>query len=666
MSLLTAQNISLFFGERAIFDSLSFQVEARDRIGFVGRNGSGKTSLMRMIFGEMDPQGGEITRIKTLRIGYLPQDVTETGRGRVLESLLAGIPGKAAVEDEIHATQKALDKSGDQERQTLLAGRLAELYETLAHFEGVYAAHSAEKILAGLGFSENDFERPLSELSGGWRTRAALAGLLFQRPDILLLDEPTNHLDVDSVRWVSRFLDDYDKAMILVCHDRQFLNRHINRVISFETEGVRQYKGDFESYLAQRAEEEIILERQARNQGQKVKQAQKFIERFRYKSTKARQAQSKIKVLEKMDIIQRHKPVKTVRFSFPPVKQSGRNVVHVDNVAKVFGENVLYRNVNRTVLRGERIAVIGKNGTGKTTLLKIIAGEIKADEGKISMGQGVSLSYYAQHQAEQLDLRRSVVEEVGSVAPDASHTFIRNVCGAFLFSGDDVEKPISVLSGGEKARVALAKLLVRPGNFLLMDEPTNHLDIIASEQLINALSQYDGTLLFVSHNQAFVNRLATKIWDIKNSHLEEYPGSLEEYYDHLERQQDCGTGGAAPVLGNQAARNEKAGSRDEKKAMKRAQADARRMLHQKSAPIKSRLVKTEARIDELESDEKTISEQLCDPKVFEDAASSKELLTRYDKVKKELETCYARWEQDQKSLEDIAKELAEEGCLADD
>jgi ATP-binding cassette subfamily F protein 3 len=666
MSLLTAQNISLFFGERAIFDSLSFQVDERDRIGFVGRNGSGKTSLMRMLYGEIDPQGGEITKTKSLRIGYLPQDVTETGRGRVLESLLAGIPGKAAVEDEIHATQKALEESSDPGRQTLLAGRLAELYETLAHFEGVYATHQAEKILAGLGFSENDFMRPLSELSGGWRTRAALAGLLFQRPDVLLLDEPTNHLDVDSVRWVSRFLDDYDKAIILVCHDRQFLNRHINRVISFEAEGVRQYKGDFESYLAQRADEEVILERQARNQEQKVKQAQKFIERFRYKSTKARQAQSKIKVLEKMEIIQRHKPVKNIRFSFPPVKPSGRNVVHIDNVAKIFGDNVLYKNVTRTVLRGERIAVIGKNGAGKTTLLKIVAGELAPNEGQISMGQGVTLSYYAQHQAEQLDLRRSVVEEVGSVAPDASHTFIRNVCGAFLFSGDDVEKSVGVLSGGEKARVALAKLLVRPGNFLLMDEPTNHLDIIASEQLISALAQYDGTIMFVSHNQAFVNRLATKIWDIKNHHLEEYPGSLEEYYDHLERLEDEGQGQSAADCRTAGSRKTKAGGKEDKKAVKRAQADARRMLHQKSAPVKNRLARTEARIDELESEEKSISEQLCDPKVFEDAAASRDFLTRYDKVKKELEACYSAWENDQKALEDIQNELAGEGCLPED
>ncbi|MCK5724912.1 MAG: ABC-F family ATP-binding cassette domain-containing protein, partial [Gammaproteobacteria bacterium] len=334
-------------------------------------------------------------------------------------------------------------------------------------------------------------------------------------PDLLLLDEPTNNLDIPSIRWLEQFLVDFKGAMILVSHDRDFLNRQIHRIVNFEPEGMIFYSGNYDFYLKAREERRKSLEATARKQEQKIKEAQKFIERFRAKASKARQAQSKIKLAKKIRLVETHRKEKTVRFSFPDVSRSGRDVLSIKGVSKGFDEKTLYERLTRTVLKGERIAVIGPNGCGKTTLLRMVAGEIKPDEGTIGLGHGVRMGYFAQHHSEMLDSQKTVIQEVYQVVPHATIGFVRGACSAFLFSGNDVDKTIAILSGGERARVALAKLLVKPGNFMVMDEPTNHLDISSSETLIDALKDYNGTLLFVSHNQSFINRLATKIWDIR-------------------------------------------------------------------------------------------------------------------------------------------------------
>ena len=516
MSLVTVLNLSLTFVGREILKEVNFQVEPGDRIGLVGPNGSGKTSLLRMMVGELTPDKGEIRITKGVRVGYLPQDVYEVLSGRLLQFVVDSVPSRVPLNDQLAALEASLADHPDPETQSKLAAQLADVHHKIIDLDAQYPLHLAEKILLGLGFKPEDFEKPMGSLSGGWKMRAALAGLLYQSPDLLLLDEPTNHLDVPSVHWMEEFLRTYKGAMVLICHDREFLNRQTQRTISFEPEGMRFYSGNYEHYLKAREEESRVLESRAKHQEQKVREAERFIERFRAKASKARQAQSKIKLVKKIELVETFQKRKTIRFSFPEVPRSGREVLSIQGLTKSFGPLTLYKDLHLRVMRGERVAIVGPNGAGKTTLLRLIAGELQPDQGQASLGHNVTMSYYAQHLSEMLDPNKTILGEVYQVVPHETVSFVRGVCGAFLFSGPDVDKPVGVLSGGERARVSLAKILVKPGNFMVMDEPTNHLDILSSEMLIDALQDFDGTLLFVSHNQSFVNRLATKIWDIRD------------------------------------------------------------------------------------------------------------------------------------------------------
>ncbi|NQU14044.1 MAG: ABC-F family ATP-binding cassette domain-containing protein, partial [Desulfobacteraceae bacterium] len=535
MSLVTVLKVSLTFVRKQIFDEIGFQVAPGNRIGLIGPNGSGKTTLLRLLNGEISPDSGEAKREKGIAIGYLPQDVQETLAGPLLQSVYDSIPGRLRLEDDRTRLEASLEEVKQVEQQAKLAARLAEIHQELGRLEFEFPHHDAEKILLGLGFKISDLTMPIATLSGGWKTRAALASLLYQRPDLLLLDEPTNHLDIPSIRWLEQYLQGFKGAMVLVSHDKDFLNRQIHRILSFEPEGMKSYSGNYDFYLKAREEEKRSLDASARKQEQKIKEAQKFIDRFQAKASKARQAQSKIKLVKKMELVKRPPGEKKTRFSFPEVPRSGRQVVTIKGLSKGFDGNLLYRDINLNVLRGEKIAIIGPNGCGKTTLLKMIAGEIDPDRGTISLGHGVNMVYFAQHHSDMLNPQKTVIQEVYQVVPEETIGFVRGVCGAFLFSGEDVDKPVGVLSGGERARVLLAKLLVRPGNLMVMDEPTNHLDIASSETLIDALSNYNDTLMFVSHNQSFINRLATKVWALGGGEITEYPGNLDEYYDHLSR-----------------------------------------------------------------------------------------------------------------------------------
>jgi len=659
MSLITAINISVRFAGKEIFSNVGFQVDPGERIGLVGPNGSGKTSLLRMLVNEVSPDSGEIRVASGVCVGYLSQNVHERISGTLLKFLLDSVPGRLKIRDEIQRIEKILKNNLNEQEQKRQALRLAELHHDMARLDIDYPAHKAEKILEGLGFKSDDMGRPVSELSGGWRMRAALASILYQSPDLILLDEPTNHLDIPSVRWLEQFLKKYNGAMILVCHDREFLNHQVGRVISIEPEGIRSYAGNYDAYLQSREEEEKTLEAKARNQELKIKEAKKFIERFRYKATKARQAQSKLKLLEKIEMVRTHQKNKTIRFSFPEAARSGRVVASIRGLSKGFGKIPLYRGVDLTVMSGERVAIIGTNGAGKTTLLRIIANEIQADRGEISLGHNVEISYYAQHHSEMLNPNRTILEEVYQIVPHESISFVRGVCGAFLFSGDDVDKPIKVLSGGEKARVCLARMLIKPGNFLVMDEPTNHLDLNSSEILIDALSDYNGTLLFVSHNQSFINRLVTKVWDIRSGQILEYPGTLEEYYTHLNGQEvasDEESGRAAEKMDDQNyILHEK--SRQGRKERKRVEAEKRSLVNTTLKPIQLKLSKLEEGISKLEKREKAISDLLADPDFFKDKDKSLPLLDEYGKVKRDLEDSMEKWERFQEELESVQEML---------
>jgi len=659
MSLVTVIDLCVSFPGKDLFKNIGFQVEPRDRIGLVGPNGSGKTSLLRLLAGESLPDRGEIRITSGALIGYLPQDAGEKLSGPLLQSVIDSIPGRVHIREEIERIKQELKQGPETDEQERLAVRLAEAHHQEISLDSRFPIHKAEKILEGLGFKSADFFMPVSSLSGGWQMRASLGSILYQDPDLLLLDEPTNYLDIPSVRWLEQFLHDCRGAMILVCHDRDFLNRQIQRVISFEPEGMRSYKGNYDKYLKAREEEIKGLEARAKNQDQKIKQAKRFIERFRAKATKARQAQSKIKLLKKLELVESQRKEKSIRFSFPKVRASGRIIVTIKGLSKGFDNNLLYKDIDLTMVRGERIALIGPNGFGKTTLLRMLAGEINPDQGTISFGHNVNMSYYAQHHSEMLDPDKTVIEEVYQVVPHESVSFVRTVCGSFLFSGDDVDKSIKVLSGGEKARVSLAKILIKPGNLLVMDEPTNHLDLISSEILIDALADFNGSLLFVSHNQSFINRLATKIWDIKDNKIIEYPGGLYEYYDHLMILEKDSSGVLSDEAKDGLVKEDKSQAtfRDNKKEIRKKKAENRNLISAALKPVLDRLSILENRISDLEEREREISGLLADPDLFKDKDKSIPLLNEYRGLREEIEKAMFEWEEGQDRLKGIKEDL---------
>jgi ATP-binding cassette subfamily F protein 3 len=539
MSLLVLEHVSLAFGGQKILSDASLRIGEKERIGLVGPNGSGKSTLFRILMGMQPVDSGQVRRSRSCRIGYLPQDVLELEGDTLLGSVLASVPGRLELDEKLNRCERELEATDDPERQLQLAVRLGELAEELSQFEMYYSERQAARILAGLGFSSGDLSRPTHEFSGGWKMRGALAGLLFQQPDVLFLDEPTNHLDLPSVLWLDGFLNELAGSMVLICHDRSFLNRHVQRVVSFEPDGLRSYRGNYDSYVEQRDVEDEIRSANLRNRERELKKTERFVERFKAKATKARQAQSRARRVRRLQAeLEADRPAasrKALSFRFPEVSRTGRDVVRVIGLSKSFGSIQLYDDLTRTVYAGDRIGIVGVNGAGKTTLLKILAGELESDQGEVRYGANVSLGYYAQHHNELLVEGRTVLDEVRRVQPGVGESFIRGVCGAFLFSRDEVDKVVGVLSGGERARVLLARLLVKPGNFLLMDEPTNHLDVAAADALAEALDGYGGTLVFVSHNTAFVDRLATRIWDIEGGKVIDYPGSLTGYLERKRR-----------------------------------------------------------------------------------------------------------------------------------
>jgi ATP-binding cassette subfamily F protein 3 len=529
-----------------------------------------------------------------------------------------------------------------------LGGELAGLHEELAHHEERYGTHRAEEILAGLGFAPSSFHRPAAELSGGWRMRAALAALLLQDPELLLLDEPTNHLDVPTLEWFDGFLRRSRKALLLVSHDREFLDRQIDRVLSFEPEGLRAYTGNYERYLELRAAEEEHLQAQAEKQARRRAQMQAFIDRFRAKATRARQVQSRIRQLEKEEIVQVREERATVRFRFPDAPRSGREVARLVGVSKSYGAHPVYRDLTAQVLRGDRIAVIGLNGAGKTTLLKLLAGEVAPDSGSVQLGHNVVTGYFAQHHTERLDPGRTILEEVHGLVPAQPQSWVRSVLGSFLFSGDDADKRIAVLSGGERARVALARLLVVPSNFLLIDEPTNHLDLESSEALIDALTGYEGTLLFVSHNRSFVNGLATQVWEVGDGRIDAQPGDLDDWARRRAGKAEPAAGPAAQSRGGGQG----------------AQARRDRALHREErekvlGPIKRAIVELEQRIAHLEREKKEAEAQLADPLLFSDPGRSTPLVTAYREAARKLDELYARWEHKSEELAAAEAEITD-------
>ena len=664
MSLVVLDEVTLFFADRMIFDGASLRLGHGDKVGLIGPNGSGKTTLLKVIAGEQEIDDGKVTRANGVRIGWLPQDLSISGGRSLIDMILSSVPGRKELDERLASAEAALEAAsadGSDDATLLdLSGDVAELHERIDHFERFFGEHEALAILAGLGFGPGDEKRDIGELSGGWKMRGVLAGLLFQRPDVLLLDEPTNHLDMPSVAWFADFLKKYNRCFVLISHDREFLNEQIDRVVSLELEGVRSYPGNYDKYLEQRAEEETILAGKAKNLARERERLTKFVDRFRAQANKAAAVQSRVKMLEKMESVDTYQKRQVMRFSFPPTERMVAEPIKIEGLKKAYGSHVVFPGIDLTVRRGEKIGIIGVNGAGKTTLLRMIAGELPYDGGSIKIGSGVKVGYYAQHHADTLDLGSTVYEVVLRASPETPPARIRSILGSFMFSGDDVDKPIKVLSGGEKARVALARLLVNPGNLMLMDEPTNHLDLASSESLTASLGTYDGTLVFVSHNRSLIRSLATRIWNVEDQRVETYPGTLDEYmYSMAERRQAIAVEGdpkqkrdprgAVPVAA--------AKSRDDDKVRKRREAEARQKKTAKLGPLEKTVAQLEERVGVLEAEQKTRGAELADPAVYDDAPRRNKLLADYQTAADKLEELNGRWEKAMAELETARAEL---------
>jgi len=650
--LIEIKDLEKAFGEKVLFSNTSLRLGARDRIGLVGPNGSGKTTLFRMITGEEHPDRGEIMIRKGVHIGYLSQEPMPIQGQSLLEEVQSGVKDLTVLEDKMRLLEEEITEEKDPETLEALAKAYGQLEERYARRGGYALESQAKAILHGLGFRETDFQRSSGELSGGWLMRLALARILLANPDLLLLDEPTNHLDLESLVWLEAFLQDYLGTIIIVSHDRDFLNRVVMKILAIEGKKIIAYAGNYNAYVDAREKKKEVLEAALESQRKKIEQTERFIERFRYKATKARQVQSRIRALEKMERVEEPlESQRTMRFSFPQPVRSGRVVVELKGIFKAYGPVKVYSGVDLTLAREDKVALVGVNGAGKSTLLKLLAGVLDPDAGTIALGHNVSRTYFAQHQLELLDPSKTVWEEIFSLAKDESISFLRGILGAFLFSGEEVEKKVSVLSGGEKSRLVLAKMLMRPANFLLLDEPTNHLDIAARDVLERALKDFQGTLCFITHDRHLINGVANKVIEVNAGKLTIYPGNYEDYLykKELEEQAETQNGG----LSSEGALETKDRAARRSKEQKRVEAEARNRFYRETLDLRQRIQVIESDLDQATKELEELSRQLADPEVYRRGENIPELLKSHATVKKQAEDLTAEWEALAQKLEEL-------------
>ncbi len=609
--MLQIESVSKHYSTKVLLTGASAHLRPNSRVGLVGPNGAGKTTLFRMILGEELPDKGTIRKRPRLRIGYLPQE-------------LETITGKTVL-DAAHRDE--------------------------------YPEHEAKRILMGLGFAEVDFERLVEKLSGGYRMRVALAHLLLSNPDVLMLDEPTNHLDKPTQRWFEQFLLDSNMTLLIISHDTAFLDRVVTHIWELRHHKIEEYRGNYSSFQDLRAERDAQLQASANRQSKEVARVQKFVDRFRYQANKASQVQSRIKQLEKVKMIEIQRDPKRVKFRFPLPAASGRQVLELTGVAKRYGEKIVYDTLDFSVERGQRIALVGENGAGKSTLLKMLAGVLPPDKGERTVGHGVTLHYFAQHQAETLNPEHTVLESLEEVTRHAEMNFLRGIAGAFLFSGQDQKKPIKALSGGERNRVALARMLVEPANTLLLDEPTNHLDPASVDVLTDAMVQFPGTIVFISHDPTFLARIATRVVEIEEGRARNFIGDYEYYLwkkaqefesikesrEELEEQTRDRSAGPTRAMAHQ--------------THGKAPAGDRRDLTKTQARLEKQVTKAEADIADSETKVKARELELANPKLYEDFGKWNALHQEQQNWKRDLERLTSRWESLSAELEEVKQKL---------
>ena len=626
--MISVENLSLYFGAQNVFNNISFMINKRDKIGLVGKNGSGKSTLLKLLTNNLTPNEGNVTTLKNVVVGYLEQDIDFEDKYSLIEDMHKVFSNLEKYKTDLNNINKEIIERTDYESPEYLEliNQLSITEEKLRMEGGYDSDVKISRVLKGLGFKESDFNKHTSEFSGGWRMRIELAKILLKNPDVLLLDEPTNHLDIVSIIWLESWLQNYTGAIVLVSHDKRFLDSVINRTIEVSFSKINDYKANYAKYLNLRKDRQEKQIQAKKNQDKHIIQTKMLINKFRAKKNKAAFAQTLIKKLEKLEIIEVEKEdVTNLNFRFPPAPHSGKITFRMKNISKSYGETEVLKNVSLEINRGEKIAFVGKNGEGKTTLAKIIVSEIE-HTGLAKFGHNVEFGYYAQNQEKFLDPDKTILQTIEEAEKTDSNLKIRDILGSFLFSSDDVNKKISVLSGGERARVSLCKLLLSPVNFLIMDEPTNHLDIISKDVLKRALINYDGSLIIISHDRDFLQGLSEKIYEFKNKNIKEYIGDVNTFLE-AKKLED---------LDHMNIIKSPVSTKIKKDSQQKISYNKRKELDSNIRKVKKRITKLESEITEIEEKKKKIDLQLADPAKFQELSKEKDFFKNYESLTTEI------------------------------
>jgi len=633
--MISIQNLSIHFTGQDLFTDINFLIREKDRIGLVGKNGAGKTTLIRIIAGLEQPSHGGVVMSDDVTIGYLPQEKNIHSTKTVLEETMTAFEEYHQIEKKLAQLQDELSQRTDYESDSYqkLCERMSALNERMTLIGGHSAEGEAEQILVGLGFDHEDMGREMNEFSNGWQMRVELAKILLRKPKLLLLDEPTNHLDIESIQWLEGYLKNYYGAILMVSHDRAFLDHITIRTIEISGGKIYDYKCAYSEFV-ERREERIDMQKAAfDNQQREIKEIEAFIERFRYKATKAKQVQSRVKQLEKMEVVEIDDRDKSVmHFKFPPAPHSGKVTLELSHVSKLYGEKNVLNDINLLIPRGEKIAFVGRNGEGKSTLAKIICGVLD-HTGEVKLGHEVKIGYYAQNQQDMLDPEKTVFETLDDVATGDMRVKVKSLLGAFLFSGETIDKKVKVLSGGEKARLSLAKMLLFPTNLLVLDEPTNHLDMLSKDILKSALLQFDGTLIVVSHDRDFLQGLTTKVYEFRKPHIKEYIGDI---YDFLEEKR----------LKELDDLNKKQKVQQEAKpvvSQNKIDYEAKKVEEREKRRLEKEIKKLEGQIDALEKELAGLDEIMANPTAHPDVKVDDNFYWNYGKKKEELQYLIDKW-----------------------